>query len=1548
MARVAVIASLAVLGFALLAIGSVLAWLGTKSGAEELARFVANETRNAIEGDLRVRALRVGGFLRVCAEGVELRDPSENKVLSADRVCASVAPLALLRQQVVIRQALVERPWVEIARAKGSSQTTLQRAIHPRKPPQPGGSSGPFAWKIEVKKLELRGGSITVRPELGDPATFAVQDLDIGEAHARYAADSAAAALSLAAQLSAPGKAPVALGLDATMEGAGSAATISLRSLRLKLGESGFLASGSWDLARQAGEIKLRELVLVPRDLQVLVPKAPLEGAVRGEIDLKSDGKTAGADLRLLAGGGRVQAKLTSTLEKAPTWDVQLTVEKIDPGAISLRAPKGEVTARASLHGKGLPKLDEHGVSGELAAAVHVGPARLDRVGPVVADLDATLLRRYAIVKAFTATALGLELKARGAAAYDQISFDLDLRAKDLAQVGRATGALRRGPSLPLAGSARLQARVTGSPRAPEADVQLRAPSLRLGQTLDAEGLRVSGTLHGSLQAPDGSLRVAARRLSASAVDLGAPRIDLTLQWPWAHLRTGARVAGGTLEIAGDARIDEDKDGLVLSNFVISYPGNRLQLANDANLHFREQLILEPIDLVGEHGSVRLQAQVQPPPGRVDASLVISKFELDHLPQFVLPQGLGLHGVVDAQAVVQGPRGKPDLDVKADVRGAGAIPAGNLSVDAHAQAHVHHGILRTEGWAAGGEVLRLDFKGQLPVQVAGLPPNAPIQFEAKLAQLDLARLGETAKIYALQERRVHGIIDARVAASGTLASPRATLALDAHDVGSAALQQIDGRAGVLLDNDSLALDAQVLLGGEPALGLKAQAPFDLMRALREKGYLRGALERPLKGELAITELPLERVWKSGLLPAESSGTVSLSARLGGTPLRPTLQVDTRGKDVSVGRLHGLAYQGELAIADKVRATAGAQSQGDVVARLDGSAALSGAELVQLLTHRADEAVIAPLLDRAGSLDLEIPGLPIARASQLAGRPGVAEGRITGKVVLTGTGAKPRLVGQLRVQDLSAQAKKLGAADLYLEANAKGGLLHLAVDPPGGGNLLSHVKLDADLGGRTFLARGTAALREGRLSGDLRAKALDISFLSGLIPNLRRAGGTLEGTLAVGGTVARPTAEGEAHLRQGLFDVVGQGVYDDLRFDAQFSPREVLIDRITGSAGSGTFSAILVASRRPAPDGSDPDRVEFTGEIHLGDDESVRDRKAPGTDQPLSSGPVPLRQAGEQRADLSGELDLFGDYTKGALTVNGKIPDARLAIRQLPDKRLPSLKENPDVFLVQPGQRPHPPGRSAEEIEAEERARQNATFRLHAHLDLDHLFVKAPDFEFPVRSKMNFEYDARHPDTPSADGVVHVPSGSFNALGRRFTIEDAKIIETGGEIGNPELEVKATFDNPQAKVTITVTGTVREPKVVMGSNPPMEQDQIAFFLATGRVQGRATQSGGGVDLSGAATSVVGALLFGQVRKELTDVLPVDVITLDTSAQGVSGASVGKYIGDRVFIGYHQRFTVTPYENTVEGRLEYEITRALSAEVVYGDRNKDFSVLYTRDF
>ncbi len=923
--RVVRIAGLALFGLLALAVVVSLAWLHSGRGAEKLGHYVANEARNAIEGDLRIGAIHVSGWLRVCVDGVDLRDPEGHRVLTADRACVRLRPLALRAHKVIITEAQLERPWIEIAKVPGSAETTLQRAIKPRKPPQPG-AGGPFEWIVDVANVSLRGGSVTIRPELGAEATFALQDFNLSQGHGHYAAESASAGLNLSAELTAPGKAPVALSLEASLDGTAAAGTVALRTLRVKLGESGLVANGSWNIARQAGEIRIRELTVRPDDLEVVVPAAPFEGIVHGEADLKSDGKTAGLDLRIEGGGGRILAKLTSTLEKAPVWDVQLSMAAVNPGAIASVAPKGEVTGRAALHGKGLPRFDKHGVQGEFEGTVHLGPAKLERVGTVRVDLDASLHGRYAIIRAFTAAALGLEVKAHGAAAYDEVSLDVDLRAPDLAQFGRALGAITRKPSLPLSGAAYLTARVTGSPQSPNATIHLRSPKAGFGGTIAADGLAVDGTLSGPLKNPDGALRVRSRRLLASAIDLGSPRIEMKLQWPEANLQIDAGVEGGAVQLVGHAKIDDDKDGLVLSNFLVAYPGNTLRLAHDAGVHFRDTLILEPIDLVGEHGSVRLQAQVQPPPGRIDAAVVVTKFDLDRLPEFAMHKDLGLRGVLDANAVIEGPRGHPDIDVRADLKGTGAQAAGDLLVDGQVHAHVHRGVLQADGVLAGSDAVRLEFKGELPVQaIATQPPNAPIQLDAHLAHFDLARLGEVAKVPVLLRHKAHGVIEARLVASGTLGAPKATVSIDARDLGTEKIQQMDVRAGLLIEKATAALDASVLLGGDASLALSVQLPFDLIRAMQDPAYLQGITDHPLKAEIAVTELPLERLSKSGLLPPDSSGKVSLSVRLNGTAARPVMSLNTRGEGVTVFGLHGLAFQGQLDVADKVTTTLSAEA-----------------------------------------------------------------------------------------------------------------------------------------------------------------------------------------------------------------------------------------------------------------------------------------------------------------------------------------------------------------------------------------------------------------------------------------------------------------------------------------------------------------------------------------------------------------------------------------------------------------------------------------------
>src|SRR5260221_2123272 len=790
----------------------------------------------------------------------------------------------------------------------------------------------------------------------------------------------------------------------------------------------------------------------------------------------------------------------------------------------------------------------------------------------------------------------------------------------------------------------------------------------------------------------------------------------------------------------------------------------------------------------------------------MQAGIQLRRFELDRLPQFALPKDLGLRGIAEAEIEVRGARAEPDTAGHASGIGAGAKGAGELTLGARLHAHLQGGRVATDGELESQGLLRFDWNGEVPARnLASQPGSAPLRLEAHLAQADLARLAEVAKLQPLLKLRAHGLVEARLSASGTLAAPQATLVIDSHELGTEKIQHVDARVEGLVEKGKAALDTTVALGGgKPALIFTAQAPFDLERLLREPSWLRGAMQRPLHEELTVTRLDLARLAQSGLLPAESAGYLSLRARLGGMPSKPDLEITAAGEQVSVGRLHELNFESKLEIADKVAFTLTAQTQGEPVARVEAGAAVSGAELVEAAL---DPKALQPLLDRALSFVLEIPGLPIARASKLAGRTAVAEGKVVGRIALTGTPARPRLVGQIGIKDIAAKEKRLGASDLYVEADEHGALLHVGIDPPAGGRFLAHAQLEADLGARALLRDGIDPILDGKVTGEIEAKRLDLSFLSGLAPNLRRTGGMLDADVKLSGGLSLIVPDGEAHLRSGLFDVVGQGVCQDVGLDATFSAKEIVVDRITGTTGAGPFAAVLVASRKAAAGVASGASLQFSGEVHLGDDESVRDRKLP-SGKPMPAGPLPLSQAGEQGADLRGELDIFCDYTGDGLTVNAKIPDARVNMTQLPDKKLPALTVKHGVLLLHPGEKPHPPGKEPEEVEAEQKAIEEATFRLQAHLDLVHLDVKAEDFEFPVESEMEFDYDAHHPDAPTADGTVHVAEGSFTALQRRFTIGDAKIIETGGEIDDPELDIKALYVNPQASVTITISGSAK--------------------------------------------------------------------------------------------------------------------------------------------
>jgi autotransporter translocation and assembly factor TamB len=1597
------------LGLVLVALAYLLLHLGP--GQRLAARIASEKVSELLQGRLGVGRVEVSGGLRVCLREVSLDDPETGPVLSADSVCLSVAALALAKERAVISGLVLEHPVVDIANVAGKDgkpTTTLARALAARKASAPKtAASGPLAWVIELQALELHHGALRLRPAPGAPPSLALDDLEIKDGKARYAEEGALAKLSLSAQLTAPGKLPAAVELDASLAGAVATGKIALRKLKVALGQTGLSAWGDYDLGTRKGRVELSELRVRPEDLAQLLPAqrgALLTHEVRGKGEVKSDGHRVTVRLSLEPGSGRIELEASATAEAVPEWAIKLQALGVDPSALSPKAPKGVVTVKLDAGGKGVPKYDQEGPLGELRAKLHVGPAHLAGMGRATADLDAHLSGRRGVVRAFTATALGLTLSAHGRAARDAIDLAVEVDAPDLSAVAAAIGALTKKPPSALEGKAHLVARVSGKPLAPDAEVHLRAPRLANSDVLDVTDLAIDGELHGDLRNPRevrpvGKLLVTARHAWVTQIELSRPTMQTNLRWPGAGLDLVADVLGGQFHLRGQARLDDDGDGLIAPELTLAYPGNELKLRSPINIHFRpKSTIVEPFWLEGQHGGLGFSATLHKPlrkgqPGDLDALIELHGFDLARLPAFAMPPDLGLAGMISGRVVVDGRLPHPQVDAHLDL--AGGAWRRVRGVELKIFAHLFRDRLRAEVEGSGPAGVHLAFKADAPLASPALvPATSPLNGELVVRDLDLAQAAQLIGDPKLTASGLRGALGLRLAFEGTLGAPRVTASVDASHLSlvvpkkqAEAIKQTTGdvaahvgsrvagalgsvgppqnkppppgelrvseaelHLGLWLERGLVALDGYAALGGQRPITMAAQAPFDALRALREPGYLQGALRRPLRATITAAQVELKELADAGLIPPGTSGKVSGAIQMTGTPMEPLLSITATAEEIASGKLKGLGGTVQLELRDRIKLQATATAGADVLARLEVTLGVSASEWAELRRVGDPKEIARRIAGRQLHGLFEVPGIYLGRAAALAGQEHLPiNGRLLGSVKLEGTPGEPSIVGQLALKDVVTRAQRLGHAELYVEGGPAGATLHLGINPPGGGTLLLHATLAADLTARAILENGAVGVLQGQLDGKVTARQLDLGFLSGINPLVRKAAGTLEADVEVKGLLGSPQSLGTASLRNGLFDVVGQGIFHQVGLDASFSPKEVVLDRLVGQLGAGTFSAVLVANRRPVAgvdDGSE--RLEFTGEIHLGDDESVRER----TDEkgkPLVAAPLPIRQAGAERAVVDGEIDLFGSWDRGLLAATAKIPSVNVRILSLPSKKLPSLSPDPDVLLVHPGEKPHPPGIEPEEVEAEALARKTANFRMQLTLDLQHLFVKAEDFEFPVRSNLNFEYDARRPDKPTADGTIAVPNGSFTVFGRRFQIESALITETGGDISDPELEVKARYEKGATVVFINVSGTAKDPVLDLQSNPPMDQDAIAFFLATGRVQGRATQNGGGVDLQGAASSVLGSLLFGQIRKELADVLPVDVLTIEASGTGVAQASVGKYLGDAFFIGYKQRLTpAAPNENTSEGKIEYEVSRSVTAEATIGDRNSDVSILWSKDF
>lgn len=438
------------------------------------------------------------------------------------------------------------------------------------------------------------------------------------------------------------------------------------------------------------------------------------------------------------------------------------------------------------------------------------------------------------------------------------------------------------------------------------------------------------------------------------------------------------------------------------------------------------------------------------------------------------------------------------------------------------------------------------------------------------------------------------------------------------------------------------------------------------------------------------------------------------------------------------------------------------------------------------------------------------------------------------------------------------------------------------------------KFELPLNGGGQIAATVGLGREApqSLAGQARAEIRDLGLAAELVPQLGEVQGRLQADLRLDGTLDAPRLSGDANLTDGEASLPALGIdVRALEVSVATADRAVSMD-LSADSGEGTLSASMELTH--APD---------------------RGWQGSGTVQGASFTAVDLA---EMHANVTPDLEWRLNGREFAVNGRVVIPSARIEPRDLSN----TVQSSPDAVIVEPG----PPGGGQvaledEEIEEIEGWRVSADVRV---LIGENVRINAFGLDADLGG------DIRIVQSPgqvtSATGELSVVEGTYTIYRQTLTIERGRVIFASGPLSDPGLDIRAVRRPRNVLVGVNVRGTLRQPRVELFSEPPMEESQVLSYLVVG-VPLTETSSGERSSVAAAAA----ALASSRQGERLASELGIDEVTLEQE-QDNEGASLvlGRYLSPRLYIGYG----IGLLEQANSVRVRYELSRRWTVETESG--------------
>jgi translocation and assembly module TamB len=386
----------------------------------------------------------------------------------------------------------------------------------------------------------------------------------------------------------------------------------------------------------------------------------------------------------------------------------------------------------------------------------------------------------------------------------------------------------------------------------------------------------------------------------------------------------------------------------------------------------------------------------------------------------------------------------------------------------------------------------------------------------------------------------------------------------------------------------------------------------------------------------------------------------------------------------------------------------------------------------------------------------------------------------------------------------------------------------------------------------------APLQSQTLNGHVVANFSNLGLVEAFVPDLDNVRGTLSSDLTLGGTVAKPAANGSVLLQQAQADVPEYNLQiRQVALTAKSAGTGPI--QIQGSARSGNGTVTVAGGL--ALDGS-PSKLTLEGKNFVASNTSEL--------KVLVSPRLQVALTG-QRTDVTGEV------TIPELTVNQE------------KKRRASVQVSKDVVILPP---------SATTVTTPKPARQLYA-RVRAVLG-DKVTIKAQGFSGGLTGSLLVFEQPQKPVT--AVGELEVQNGVYKSYGQDLTLEHGRIVFAGGPIDNPGLDLKAFRKATDGTVAgINVTGTLKAPQATLYSDPPMDESNALAYLLLGHPLGQSNAQEG--DLLANAANSLGLKGGNLVAKKIASRFGLEEAKIESTG-GIKQASlvVGKYLSPRLYVSY----------------------------------------------